>query len=785
MRKLGTSLRHTTTLSGALIFVTLSTAAVAQSPAGGAAASTATASETDAGMFNNDIVVTAQRREQASQDVGIAITALSGRQLTRLGVVDSTDIAKLAPSVNVAGSFGGQMLTFSIRGVTQYDYSDHTEAPNAVYVDEAYVASQQAQGFAIFDIDRVEVLKGPQGTLFGRNATGGAISFTTRKPTDKPEGFLSATYGSYNQVRIEGAAGGPISDRLSFRVSGLFNRFDPILHNLNPVGGDEWNDNTVAGRVQLRYEASDTLTADLSVFGGRSRFSTSPYQHSTSINEYNGVGQLINAYLASPTETREAIGPNGANYDENGDGVAATRPTPGGDKFGYRDLDGAGHDINKVFARKNFNRLSTWGSTLKLSADLGDVKLVSVTDYKKNHKRFALSFDNSPADVFDSKTITDTWQVSQELRLSGESDRFRWVAGLYYLHIDVKAPVAGFTINPIALEFRDHYALKTDSAAAFGQAEYDLTDKLTFIAGLRASYEHKNFTYGTDIYTPASLFLPPSAGTFVANYRTYADTSSDVLWAGKAQLNWKPQDDVLIYGGYNRGVKAGSYNAPLGGGAGLVPDSALPYGPEKLNAYEVGFKTDWLGRRLRVNGSVFYYDYKGYQAFKITNLAQQVLNTDATVKGAELEVSAAPARGLDLSVSGSYLDMTVKDINYNGIIKDRKNSFTPKWQLTALARYQWEMAGGLFSVQGDVKYTSLTYFSISNFDVAKMPARTLMNARVGFETSDHHWSLEAFVQNLTNKHYKIVGFDLSADCGCTFIGYGKPRWFGLTARYSY
>jgi iron complex outermembrane receptor protein len=312
-----------------------------------------------------------------------------------------------------------------------------------------------------------------------------------------------------------------------------------------------------------------------------------------------------------------------------------------------------------------------------------------------------------------------------------------------------------------------------------------LTSDLTLLAGGRFSHEHKSFDYGTDLYTPASLFLPPSAGTFVAPIRSYANSSSEPLSAGKVQLNWKPQKDVLLYGGFNRGVKAGSYNAPLGGGAGLVPDSALPYGPEVLNDYETGFKTDWLSHQLRVNGSTFFYDYKGYQTFKITNLAQQVLNADATVKGAELEVAAAPARGLDLSVAASYLDMRVKNINYDGVIKDRQNSFTPKWQMTSIARYSWDIGNSTLAVQADVKYTSLTYFSISNFDVAKMPAYWLTNARVSFQPADRHWEFDAFVDNLANRYYKIVGFDLSADCGCSFIGYGKPRWAGVSAKYSY
>jgi iron complex outermembrane receptor protein len=736
--------------------------------------------------LTEDIVVTAQRREQAIQDVGISIAAYSGEQLTALGVESSVDVARITPGVSLAGSYGGQMLSFTIRGVTQYDYSDHTEAPNAVYIDEAYTASQQAQGFAVFDIERVEVLKGPQGTLFGRNATGGAISFTTRSPTTTPEGFLDLTYGSYDHVRVEGALGGPLSDAFSARVSVLFNRHDEILKNQFPGGDDEWNDHTLAGRLRLRYEPTDNLRADLSVFGGKSRFSTSPYQHVSTLNEYNAQGRLINSLTASPTETREAIGPGGINYDENHDGVASVRPLPGGDKFGYREADGSGNLVNKAFTDKNFNYVSTYGATGRIALDLGGAELVSVTDYKDNHKRLALMFDESPNNIFQAKTINHLWQFSQEVRIAGKSDQFRWLAGLYYLHVYSRTNPAGFSIVPIDLYFADFFNMTTDSVAAFGQVEYDITPTLTFIGGLRGVKEKKDFFFKTDILNPPpSLFEPLENSSFIANYRTYADKSSDFLWAARAQLNWKPNQDLLFYASYNRGVKAGSYNAPLGGGAGLVPDDVMDYGPEILHAFEAGFKTDWPSQRIRLNGSAYYYNYDGYQAFKITNLAQQVLNAQATVKGVDLELAATPVKGLNLSLSGSYVDMVVKDINYNSIIADRRNVFTPKLQFNALARYEWDMFGGSMAIQGDTAYKSHTYYSISNFDSTRIPGYWVHNARVSYTTADRRWELAASVQNIANERYRTVGFDLSADCGCSFVGYAKPRWYDVSVRYAF
>src|SRR6266403_5079492 len=265
----------------------------------------------------DEIVVTAQKREQSAQDVPIAIVAFAGNQLQRLDLQSSADLTRLVPGLNVTGSFGGQLLTFSIRGVAQYDFSLHTEAPIAVYVDEAYLASQDMQNFPLFDVDQVEVLKGPQGTLFGHNATGGAIAVTTRKPTDTNEGYAKLTYGRFDQVKFEGAYGGPITDALSARVSLYSDKYGPYTKNVfagdGLNNGGENNDDTHAGRLQIRYQPTDEIRLDVSVFGSRSTFGTSPYNVVSTINVCNASGQVVNSLLASPTETREAIGPNGVN----------------------------------------------------------------------------------------------------------------------------------------------------------------------------------------------------------------------------------------------------------------------------------------------------------------------------------------------------------------------------------------------------------------------------------------------------------------------------------------
>jgi iron complex outermembrane receptor protein len=246
-----------------------SLAVIATLAAGAASAQTADAPASTGGIMD-EIIVTAQRRSQNLQDVGISVSAFSSEQLKTAGVVNSIDVARLTPGVAVSGSIGGQNSQFTIRGVTQNDFNDGIEAPVAVYVDETYIPNLQGQNFGAFDIERVEVLKGPQGTLFGRNATGGLVHFVVRKPTEEVDGFVEATYGRFNQTRLEGAIGGGLGGGLSARASFYYNAHDPIFKNVYPAGmaagaplglgapispccQDVWNDDTLSARLQIQY----------------------------------------------------------------------------------------------------------------------------------------------------------------------------------------------------------------------------------------------------------------------------------------------------------------------------------------------------------------------------------------------------------------------------------------------------------------------------------------------------------------------------------------------------
>lgn len=562
--------------------------------------------------LSQEIVVTAQKREQNIQDVGISITAYSGEQLRALNVTDSRDLAAIAPGVHTAGAVAGQNSNYTIRGVTQNDFNDIGEAPNAVYLDEGYIAVAQGQTFALFDIERVEVLKGPQGTLFGRNATGGLVHYISRKPNlDAVEGFIDLNYGLYDSEDTPGDFHGeaalslPLGEKLALRVAGLWNYRQPLLRNEYPAGAvggppgpdagaNLGDDDTLAGRATLLFEPSDKATFRLSVNAARSVLSTAAYQQKPTIGVFDANGELINVIDAGPTETRASIGSNGQDLgsDVNNDGVFGDffgRPVPGGDFFGYIDPDGSDFRTSGDFAFKNHNRVRTQSVNLNGQFELSDdVTLTSITDFKHFYKLLFLDVDSGPGNQAVNYSGVNADTFTQELRVAGQTPAFDWVAGLYYLHIKnhsingLKFPV-GSVVPGSPFDLGTDANLKTNSYSAFGQVDWHFSDQWTLIVGGRVIREQKDYDFLQGIYFTTDsrraqdgspIVIGPDFGP--GGPLPFADKTGKTLWAGKVQLEYEPNDDLLLYAGVNRGVKAGNFNAQLAGGL-PIPASAVPY----------------------------------------------------------------------------------------------------------------------------------------------------------------------------------------------------------------
>ena len=774
----------------------------------------------DGSALSGEIIVTAQRRSENIQKVGIAISAFSGEQLRALNVIDSREIAALTPGVHLGGAIAGQNSQYTIRGVTQNDFNDVVEAPNAVYLDDGYIAIGQGQTFALFDIDRVEVLKGPQGTLFGRNATGGLVRYITKKPELlETSGYIDVNYGFYDSPGSPGAFHGeaavnlPLGETLATRVAVLWNKSGAVLRNLYPLGAvggspgpgagaNMGDDDTIAGRVTTLWEPSDTASITLSVNAARSHIATAPYQQKPTIAQFNSDNELINVIDASPTEVRASIGPNGEDYgsDLNNDGIFGDsfgRP-PGADYFGYIDPDGADFRTSSDFAFKDLNRSHTFGVNLSGEFELGpDVKLTSVTDYKDFYKLLFLDVDAGPGNQTGNYQGVNAWTLSQELRLAGKTGSFDWTAGLYYLHIDthsingLKFPV-GSVVPGAPFDYGADAILITNSYSAFGQVDWHLTDRLKLTTGGRFIQEEKNYQYlqgiwGTTDSRQAQIGDPIVIGPQVGagGFEPFVDKSGRSLWAGKVQLDFQVQPNLLVYAGVNRGVKAGSYNAQLPGGLG-VPVSAIPYKPEVLLSYEGGFKYTTPDHRTRFNAAAFYYDYSDYQAFLFSGVSGVVVNADAKTYGVEASLFTSPVEGLDLGLSASYFDAKVKDVplRVDGPIqRDVKPVYAPSFQASAVARYEWDAFGGKLFIGADAQYSSSFFYNLRNFDADKFDNYLMVNA--GFGWSNGTWGVNFRVRNLTDVRAGMQGFDLASLCGCNETSYKPPRFFQLGVRYDF
>ncbi len=712
-----------------------------------------------------EVVVTAQKREQNVQDVGIAISAFTGDQMRTLGYSNAQQITALAPGVSTVQPNGEANYGLAIRGAANSDFVANQESPVSLYVDEVYISQMSGAGFALFDLDRVEILRGPQGTLFGRNATGGLAHFVTRKPEHEFGGYGQVTVGEHDQVKFEGAIGGGLSETVVARASISTHHNSGYVTNRLDTSNDLNNANDYAGRVQLLFTPN------------------------------NDVEFLINArYSLQQIRTGFFNNVDGSFDPATGLGFK----TPGTGNFnGYSDQDG------DVFAgdydRLGFNDLETYGfsGTLKWQLSNG-MELTSISDFQSVERDYIEDSDASPFNDFNFFLNTDAEQWSQELRLNGESDQMKWVAGLYYLGIEsddangAEIPVFGLGGLPPVTGLDTPSTSEKDSFSVFGQVEYDLNDEFTVIGGFRWIEESVDFTYANN----AVLF--PRDGTIerggnpnvLATLGTYTGKYDEGLWSAKVELDYKPTDDLLMYASWNRGVKGGGFNSPFDLSAldPTVPpqqnavDANMLFSEEELDAFEVGFKSTLLDGLARFNVSVYYNDYKNYQAFDIIGLATNVVSApDAKNYGFEAELFASPAEGWDLMFGVSYND---NEVTLPSGAKTKAVQ-TPKWNLSGLARYEWAAFNGNVAIQGDFHYRSEHYHSLTRAPAVTEDGYHVVNARLSYTTADEKWEAAIFANNLTDEEYIVQSFDLAAALGWIEEYYGRPRWIGGSINYNF
>ncbi len=697
-----------------------------------------------------EVVVTAQKREQNVQDVGIAISAVTGEQMRQLGFTNAQQVTAMAPGVHTIQPNGEANYAIAMRGVASNDFTTNVESAVAIYLDEVYISQMSGSGFMLFDMERVEMLRGPQGTLYGRNATGGLAHFVTVKPSRETSGYGQFTFGSYDQVKFEGAFGGGLTDTLSARVSVSTHDNNGYIKNrlldkrLN-------NANDFAGRVQLLFEPTDSFDALLNYRRSEQDIDTGFFEHVTA----NVEGML------TPNEVNEVLG----YIDNDGDVYEG-------------DWDKDGH-----------NDLETEGFTATINWDFADVTLTSITDYSTVERDYIEDSDASPTPLFHFFLTTDAEQFSQEVRVRGTTDRTDWVAGVYYLDLSVDDSNGAETepfIDPASdtpeLSGLDNpYETNTESWSIFGQVERQLTDRLTGILGARWIRDEKDHTYRVNVvdFVPGTVQRNgnPNILDQLANY---SGEREDDEFSIRAALDYDLNEDIMIYGSWNRGVKGGGYNSPV---FPLNPplgydDETMSYDPEKLDAFEVGFKSRLADGLAILNGAAYYYDYKDYQAFQIIGLDTITTNANADSHGFELELQATPTAGLDLILGMAYNDIEVS----LGDGPKTTSVQSPKWNLNGLIRYEWPFAGGGIAVQADALYRSRHFFSLTGLETVEENGYMIANASVSFTSVDDRFTVTGFVHNLGDVQHLVQTFDLSGPAvfGMVEQYYNRPRWWGVS-----
>lgn len=769
-----------------------------------------------------DIVVTAQKREQKLRDVGIAVSVLSSAEVTNFNISSATDVVRAIPNIKY-NAYGSSQVVFNIRGVSQNDYGDQQEPPVAVYQDDSYASSITSASFPVFDIARVEALRGPQGTLFGRNATGGAIQFISNQPTDAFDGYVTATYGRYNQTILEGAVSGPLGENVSARISGIFDRDDGYIKNITPGQKDRGANNHWALRGILAIEPSSNFKAKLTL-----RYAQADRERQA--GNYSLAPACPNAQFQGEFLPANQV----CQYWNNFFGASYNGGVPGSVANGYTNPaitpSQGGNPWRTAGTGPAYVDRKIFGATLRLEASLGKVDLVSITDYQSLKKFYIEGGDGSPDLPYDlanptayapfasgpcaapAQSVTcyasgtiffqraKTDQVSQEVRATMSTDRNYFVLGAYGLIIDGKFDAKYATpfdqYDPtVAIQ------QKTKSFAFFAQDEFKFSDKIKLIGGLRywhdskrGNYDAREFFSGLTLHWgPDRITYNDPTGTTPLTGVTITPAAAKPSYSGltaRIGLDYKPSDDTLIYLSYNRGSKSGGFTfstgTPFLGQAVIDTLNNIPYKPERLDAYEAGIKTK-LGRHTELNLAAFYYDYHNYQAFVQVGFTQLVRNLPARNVGIEAEFVTRPISGLTIQLNGSWQDSKVRNVLLpDGVtVEDHNLPQAPSFSGNALARYEFALAGGKASIQADSLYSGKSCFTVLCAPVEREGAYHVENARIGFTPGNGRVSIAAYVNNIFKRKYRVYAFDGSLFWGDSLGVYAKPVTWGVNLRYNF
>ncbi|HET9313143.1 MAG TPA: TonB-dependent receptor [Nitrospira sp.] len=738
-----------------------------------------------------EIVVTAQKREQSIMDVGISITAFSGDMLRARGVDTAENMALLTPGLTVTDNGATGVPTYTIRGVGFSDYSTGASSTVGLYFDEIAIPYTVMSRGALFDLERAEVLKGPQGDLYGRNTTAGQINFISKRPTEEFEAGLSMEYARFGVLDAEGYVSGGITDsaqaRLAYKVTQSNSGWQQSLTRDDTLGAKDVV--AIRGSVNLDINESASLLLSANY--------TLDQSENLAFTAYDGL--------------------------DVGFEVSEPRPGLGTPPFSLGDNRAADWAPGEYRPRRD-NELK--GIMAHLDWTLGSFDLTSITGYNDFNRDEWNDRDGSSMLDANNRNISDIEVFSQEMRLSSEANsNLTWIVGGYYSW-DQMAEDYNFFMNEsyfarvIGVEELDtRYDQTTESIAGFAHVEWQFAEDLRLVLGARYTKEDRKWsgcTYDSDgtlantlntIVTPfliipaglpdPGLVAPGGCGVYndipgTPNYGTYAVFSDKITndpWMWKAGLNYEPTDDVLLFATLSTGFKSGGFN----GANANTHQQLQPYEPEELLSVEAGIKSSLLDNQMRLNASVFWYDYedKQEQDLAVTfvgNISGLTNVPKSKIYGSEVEIRWLPLDGLTIDFGGTYLSAKVKewnavsaDSNYPDVVTfdvaGLKLDNAPEWQFNSTAIYEWSVTDDLqMFVGGDATYKSST-------SGAGRPERvkegySLFNARTGIESIEHGWRVSVWGRNIFDEYYYTSAFLGANGPYVRFVG--MPATYGVT-----
>lgn len=750
------------------------------------AASPAYAQETaqaDEGI--GDIVVTAQKRAENLQDVPIAISALGSAYLESRGVDSIDKLGSVAPNVKIERAPASKTISqISIRGSVTINPAITWEPAVGLYLDGVYIAKAQGSIFDVADLERVELLRGPQGTLYGRNALAGAVNLVTRKPSGELGGSFDLTYGSFNERKIRGVLDLPQIGIFSVKLSGQYRKRDGLIDLVpnSPSGADRTDSiNSGSFMVQVRAQLSDNITADYTFDYSKAR-QDPPFSQLLRVNR-NG-------------DPRDIFDPGSPGY------------AFGGAFFPLNLYTNSNRTETAAIDAPAYERSRSYGHGLTLTANLGAVTVKSITAYRDLDWADGLDLDGSPLPVAFTQRITDYHAFSQELQLTGEAGdgRLNYVLGAFYF--DEKAE----TLNPQTyfgggVDLQSDYGSNTEAFALYAQLDYKLSGRVKVSLGGRYTHEKKdvrryfrvNFDPANGIFAPTVIANLPYGAIPEAKYNNFSPALT---------LAWEASDNVNLYARFARGFKSGGFNgetnvfvAPTAGCPSGATELCAPYRPEKVDSYELGLKTKLADGRVIFNVAAFRDEHTDMQlsVFTATTGAASIITNAgaARIQGLEFETILRPVDSLTINASLAILDPKYKRFVDGGIDVSANRAFPHAPKTTAAIGFDWQAASGgwgKLNFYGDLSYVSKYYTfpyplvtptaSDQNAHSSQSEGRTILNLRARLSDvpiGGTRVEVSVFARNLTQEDNPSNFIDFGPGFGGILLGYfPEPRTFGVT-----